>query len=55
MSAYRILFFLFIGCLTLNCLAEAPAFTVTEGVLGACKIKLAVPVKWNGQVLLLAH
>ncbi|HEY3377162.1 MAG TPA: SAM hydroxide adenosyltransferase [Armatimonadota bacterium] len=56
MKAYWwILGLLIIGGLMPGYAADTTAVTVSEGVLGPCLIKLAVPAKWNGQLLLIAH
>jgi len=55
MRTIWIIVYLFTICCSLAYAADTPTFTITDGILGPCKIKLAVPAKWNGQLLLLAH
>ena len=50
-----IIVYLLILCCAIAYAAETPEVTISESTLGPCKIKLAVPTKWNGQLLLLAH
>lgn len=31
------------------------SYTIKEGLIGSCSIKIAVPAKWNGSLLIFAH